>query len=262
MYLDVNAERVFVSTGTSRHQPGAPAIVFVHGAGMDHSIWVMMSRYFARHGFNAAAIDLPGHGRSQGVPLDTIDAMADWLAAAVDALGFDQSIVVGHSMGSLVAHRFAVDQRDRCRAVALLGTSVPMPVTEALMTAAADNHHAAIEMINTWSHSSQGKVGANSNPGVWMMGTGERLLERAGRGVLHADLGACNSYSGVSREIVCPSLVIAGGADLMTPSRAGLEVATALPHAEIVRLDDCGHFMLSERPNEVLSAVATFVKGL
>ena len=262
MYVDVNAERVFVSTGASRHQPDAPAIVFVHGAGMDHSVWVMLPRYFARHGFNASAIDLPGHGRSQGEPLNTIDAMGDWLADVVDVLGFDKSIIVGHSMGSLVAHRFAVTHLDRCRAIALLGTSVPMPVTEALMTAAADNHHAAIEMINTWSHSSQGKVGANNNPGVWMMGIGERLLERAGRGVLHADLEACNSYSGVSQEIVCPSLVIAAGADLMTPARAGLEVAKALPQTDIVNLEDCGHFMLSERPNEVLSAVATFVKGL
>ncbi|MBJ50690.1 MAG: alpha/beta hydrolase [Gammaproteobacteria bacterium] len=262
MYLEVNAERVFVSTGTAGHKPDAPGIVFIHGAGMDHSIWVMPSRYFARHGFNSAAVDLPGHGRSQGAPLDTIDAMADWLAVVVDVLGFAPSIIVGHSMGSLVAYRFAVDHPDRCRAIALLGTSVPMPVTDVLLNAAADNDHAAIEMINTWSHSSQGKVGANCNPGVWMMGTGERLLERASPGVLHADLRACHGFAEVSHEVMCPSLVIAAGADLMTPARAGLEVAKALPNAEIVSLDGCGHFMLSERPNDVLDALAMFAKGL
>ena len=127
---------------------------------------------------------------------------------------------------------------------------------------AADNDHAAIEMINTWSHSFQGKVGANSNPGVWMLGTGERLLERASRGVLHADLRACHSFAEVSHEVICPALVIAAGADLMTPARAGLEVAKALPNAEIVKLDGCGHFMLSERPNDVLDALAVFAKGL
>ena len=263
MYLEVNSERVFVSTGSSEHKPDAPGIVFIHGAGMDHSIWVMPARYFARHGFNSAAVDLPGHGRSQGAPLDTIDAIADWLAVVVDILGFAPSIIVGHSMGSLVAYRFAVDHPDRCRAIALLGTSVPMPVTDALLDAAADNDHAAIEMINTWSHSSHGKVGANTNPGVWMMGTGERLLERATQGVLHADLQACHGFAEVSpHEVVCPSLVIAAGADLMTPARAGLEVAKALPNAEIVNLDGCGHFMLSERPNDVLDALAMFAKGL
>ena len=262
MYLDVNAERVFVATGTSGHQPDAPGIVFIHGAGMDHSIWVMPARYFARHGFNSAAVDLPGHGRSQGAPLDTIDAMADWLSVVVDVLGFAPSIIVGHSMGSLVAYRFAVDHPDRCRAIALLGTSVPMPVTDVLLNAAADNDHAAIEMINTWSHSFQGKVGANSNPGVWMLGMGERLLERASPGVLHADLRACHGFAEVSHEVICPSLVIAAGADLMTPARAGLEVAKALPNAEIVKLDGCGHFMLSERPNDVLDALAVFARGL
>ena len=48
----------------------------------------------------------------------------------------------------------------------------------------------------------------------------------------------------------------------MTPARAGLEVAKALPNAEIVNLDGCGHFMLSERPNDVLDALAMFAKGL
>ena len=95
-----------------------------------------------------------------------------------------------------------------------------------------------------------------------MMGTGERLLERASPGVLHADLGACHSFAEVSHEAMCPALVIAAGADLMPPARAGLEVAKALPNAEIVNLDGCGHFMLSERPNDVLDALAMFAKRL
>ena len=94
------------------------------------------------------------------------------------------------------------------------------------------------------------------------MGMGQRLLERATRGVLHADLGACHSFAEVSDEVVCPALVIAAGADLMTPARAGLEVAKALPNANVVNLEGCGHFMLSERPNEVLNALETFAKGI
>ena len=260
MRIAIGGNTVFVSTGSGKHVDGAPAIVFVHGAGHDHSVWVMPARFFARHGFNVAAVDLPGHGRSAGPPLDRITDMSDWLHTVLQNLGFAQTVVVGHSMGSLVAAQFATDHARACRAIALLGTSMPMPVTEMLLNAAADDHHAAIDMANTWSHA--GKVGASSNPGVWMLGSGERLMERAGPGVFHADLEACNSFSAPQGLVECSALVIAGDSDQMTPAKAGLSVADGLPEATVVRLEGCGHAMLSERPNAVLDALWAFVEGL
>ena len=164
-------------------------------------------------------------------------------------------------MGSLVAWRFAMESGDRCRALALLGTSMPMPVTNLLLDAAEDNHHAAIDMANAWSHSPGGALGANDNPGVWMLGAGERLLERSGPGVFHADLAACNGFDAAATpgEIACPALVIAGDDDRMTPARAGLDVASHLPNARVLRLPGCGHAMLNERPNEVLDALIGIV---
>ena len=90
-----------------------------------------------------------------------------------------------------------------------------------------------------------------------MLAAGERLIERSAPGVFHADLAACNAFDpgAVSGQVRAPCLVIAGDADRMTPMRAGLDVAGALPDARIVRLAGCGHAMLSERPNEVLDAL-------
>lgn len=89
------------------------------------------------------------------------------------------------------------------------------------------------------------------------MAAGERLIERSAPGVLHADLAACNDFdpAAITRTVDVPALVIAGDADRMTPARAGLDVASALPDARVVRLDGCGHAMLNERPNEVLDAL-------
>jgi pimeloyl-ACP methyl ester carboxylesterase len=258
--VEVNGLQSFVGTGSGKFSNRRPCVIFLHGAGMDHSVWVMPSRYFARHGFSVVAPDFPAHGRSAGEPLRSITAMADWLKSLLDALQVDQAAVVGHSMGSLVAMTFAKAHPERCRALALLGTSAPMPVTERLLSAAQDDDHAAIEMANTWSHSPRGQIGANDNPGLWMLGVGSKLIERCAPGVFHADLTACNEFAPdqLAGPISCPTLVIAGSADQMTPQRAGAAVADATD-ARLLVLPGCGHSMLSECPNEVLDALDTIV---
>ena len=258
--IQLDGRTVYVGNGSGHPAADAESVVFVHGAGMDHTVWALPARYFARQGFRVAAVDLPGHGRSEGPPYDRIDDIAAWLGQVLDVLAIPTAAVVGHSMGSLVAYRFASTMPDRCRAMALLGTSAPMPVTDPLLNAARDNHHAAIDMANTWSHST-GTLGSNPNPGVWMLTVGERLLERSAPGVFHADLTACNTFGANAAEasIQCPVLVIAGNDDMMTPARAGLDVAQSLPDARVVRLEGCGHAMLNERPNEVLDALISVV---
>lgn len=259
--FEVEGRTVYVGNGTGHPAADAASVVFVHGAGMDHTVWAMPARHFARRGLRVAAVDLPGHGRSDGPPFDSIAAMGDWLGTVLAALEIHRAAIVGHSMGSLLAYRFAMSHADRCRALALLGTSAPMSVADRLMNAARDNHHAAFDMANTWSHSA-GMLGANANPGIWMFGAGERLLERSAPGVFHADLLACDSFDAANDgEIDCPCLVIVGDDDLMTPPRAGLDLAASLPAAKIVRLAGCGHAMLSERPNEVLDALIPIVMG-
>lgn len=254
--LPVAGRTVYVGTASSSPAPDARSVVFVHGAGMDHTVWALPTRHFARKGWRVLAIDLPGHGRSQGPPLDSIATMGEWLADVLDAAEVATAAVAGHSMGSLVAWEFARRQSERCSALALFGTSAPMPVTNLLLDAAEDDHHAAIDMANAWSHSPGGRIGANANPGVWMFGAGERLLERAAPGVFHADLAACNGYVADCENVDCPVLVVVGEADQMTPAKAGLDVAEKAG-AKVVRLPGCGHAMLSEHPNEVLDALLT-----
>ena len=254
--IRVQGRTAYVGNGGGAAGAPAPGVVFVHGAGMDHTIWTLPARHFARKGFRVLAVDLPGHGRSAGPPKTSIPGMCDWLVELLDACDVASACVAGHSMGSLVAWELAHRHANRCRALALLGTSAPMPVTGRLLAAAADNHHAAIDMANAWSHSPGGRLGANANPGVWMLGAGERLLERAGAGVFHADLKACGAYRPAEGGVDCPVLVVAGDADQMTPAEAGLDVARRSPKARVVRLSGCGHAMLSERPNDVLDALA------
>src|SRR3979409_84160 len=103
MHLSVNGIDTIVATGGREFDSSLPAIVLLHGAGFDHTVWALHSRWFAHHGFGVLAPDLPGHCRSPGAPLPTIADMADWTAALLDASGAEKAKLVGHSMGSLIS---------------------------------------------------------------------------------------------------------------------------------------------------------------
>jgi len=95
-------------------------------------------------------------------------------------------------------------------------------------------------------------------PGAWMVGGTARLLERAGPGVLFKDLAACNAYAeGMegAAKITCPTTVIMGSEDRMTPARAGAKLAAAIPGAQGIVIPACGHMMLAEKPDETLDAL-------
>jgi alpha-beta hydrolase superfamily lysophospholipase len=81
MKLDVNGRTAYAYTGGKPFDPALPCVVFVHGALHDHSVWTLLARWFAHHGYGVLAVDLPGHGRSAGPPLPSVEATADWLLA-------------------------------------------------------------------------------------------------------------------------------------------------------------------------------------
>jgi pimeloyl-ACP methyl ester carboxylesterase len=262
VYFDVNGNKTFCSNGSGSLDPRQASVIFIHGAGLDHSSFVLACRYFARQHYNVYAPDLPGHGRSAGQPLSSITAMADWIKALMDVLHIDQPALVGYSMGSLVALQFAAEYPQLLRSLALVGTSIPMPVADPLLDAAREKQHDAIDMANTWSHSRGAQLGGNENPGMSMMMSGQRLLEHAGQDVFFTDLNACNEFTDsleLARKIQTETLLIVGEQDQMTAPMNALQVAGNIANCRVQKLSRCGHAMFSEQPNQVLDALISIV---
>jgi pimeloyl-ACP methyl ester carboxylesterase len=265
MRLDVAGHSVYAYTGTRAFRRGLPAVVFVHGAANDHGVFALQSRYFAWHGMNALALDLPGHGRSSGEPLPSVEALADWLHDVVDALAVRDADLVGHSMGSLAVLECAARYPERVRRMALLGPSVPMPVSDDLLAAAARDDHVAYELINGWSFAAGSQLGGNEWPGVWMLGNAMRLMERARDGVLSTDLAACNQYANglaAAARVRCRALVVMGARDIMAPPRDTKALIDALPDVRTVTLPETGHSLMAERPGDVLDALRQFLPAM
>ena len=262
MNLAVAGSRVYAYTGSRSFDARQPTVLFVHGAANDHGVFALQSRYFAWHGRNVLAVDLPGHGRSGGEALPSVEALADWLRDVLDAAGVAEAALVGHSLGSLVALECAARNPDRVRRLALLGPAVPMSVSDDLLAAAARNDHVALELINGWSFSAGAQLGGSEAPGMWMTGGAMRLLERCRDGVLATDLEACNRYANgleAARAVRCPTLAILAARDVMAPVRSAQALVAALSDVKPVMLADTGHSMMAERPGEVLDALRPFL---
>lgn len=249
----------FAYTANHELDPAKRTVVFIHGAGLDHSWFGLQSRYFGYHGYNVLALDLPGHGKSPGPALASVPAMADWVVDVLDAAKVQRASLVGHSMGTLISLDCAARHPGRVERIALIATAVPMKVGEAFLEAAKRNSYDAFDMSTIWGHAPQVPLGGNPNPGMWMYGDTQARLERLAPGVLHVDLKACNDYA-FAGDVKCPVLFILGKRDVMTPPRAAKGLQEMIPGAKTVVIDFSGHSLMAEAPDATLDALIQFLR--
>jgi pimeloyl-ACP methyl ester carboxylesterase len=262
MKLQINSKTAYAYTGTRAFNPAQRTAVFLHGAANDHSVWSLQSRYFAFHGWNVFALDLPGHGQSEGPLCTSIEALADWVAAFLDAAQVKGATVMGHSMGSLTALELSARRPDLVARLALVGTAVPMAVGDVLIDAALNDEDKARRMIIEWSFAPASHIGNGyAAPGMWLPGNNLALMRRMNKGVLHNDLSACKAYVNgleAAKNVAAPTLVLIGGKDMMTPPKATVAVLAALSNARSELLPEAGHNMLFEAPSDALNSLWRF----
>ncbi len=266
----LDSPRLYAYTGGKPFDPAKPTIVFLHGGQHDHSVWILQSRYLAHHGYSVLALDLPGHMRSGGAPLTSVEDIAARVAQALQASSAERMLLVGHSMGSLIALELARRLGDPVSGVALIATSFPMKVSDALLEATRAAPDAAMDMINVWSHSpsirAYDRKPSNPGPGFSNVWQNLRLMQRIGQrepAALNADFVACNAYRGgaeAAAALTCPVLFVLGASDQMTPTRNARTLIDACRQPTVVMLEGSGHSVMSEHPDGVRDALATFAQ--
>jgi pimeloyl-ACP methyl ester carboxylesterase len=258
MLLQVDGREVYAGTGGRSFAPERPALIFIHGAGLDHTCWQLQSRWFAWHGWSVLAVDLPGHGRSAGPPRESIPDLVTFIEEMLVAAGVAKAALVDHSMGAIVALEAAAKAPAKISHLALLGIASAMPVHPNLLKNARENPAAAYDMMTGWCHSAPAKLGGNTAPGLWLTGGSRALLGQAKEGALAVDLAACDAWKSgmdVAANVQCATLFLSGENDVMTPARKAAELAKLVPGAKSVTLPRCGHMMMSEQPDAVLDAL-------
>ena len=262
------AVQAYAYTGGKPFDAALPCVVFVHGALHDHSVWTLLARWCAHHGHSVLAVDLPGHGRSAGPALGSVEALGDWVLAVLDAAGVAAATpvtLVGHSMGSLVALEAAARAPERIRRLVMVGAAYPMKVSATLLDTARDAPLKAIDMVNAFSISTLAAKPSFPGPGTWLHGSNQALMQRVLAGpnaagcavnLFHHDFSVCDRYGNglaAAAAVACPVTMVLGAQDQMTPPRSTRDIAAVLK-ARVVLLPS-GHSLMSEVPDGLLAAL-------
>jgi len=264
--ITVNQTALYAYTGGKDFAPERPTVVFIHGALNDHSVWILQSRYFANHGYNVLAIDLPGHCKSAGDAPESVEEAAQTVLQMLDALGVNKAALVGHSLGSLIALEVSARAPDRVSHLAMVGTAYPMRVSAALLEAAVSNPMKGIDMVNTFSHSMMAPPPSTLGPGTWLHGTGRALMRRVLASnpqvnVFYSSFKACDNYANGDQAMAavqCPTLFLLGEFDQMTLPKGAQTLIANARHGQVLTVQ-AGHSLMEEAPETVLDALLEFL---
>ncbi len=231
----------------------ATTVAFLHGALNDHRVWTPLVQRLSP--YTCLALDLPGHVQGAGLPLDSIEALADWLWAELDRRSVQKAALVGYSMGSLIALEAAARRPDRAHSLTLAGTAYPMRVSEGMLSAARDQPEQAMAMVDGYSRSQpdpQGQLLALMHS-VMAVQPGVNLLEH--------DLRLCDQYANglqAAANVTCPTQLILGEHDKMTPIKRAMNLAEALK-APVHKLN-AGHALMAEASQEMSNLLIRFLE--
>ena len=252
-YVTIVGEKTFYALYQGDVQ-GRNNLVLVHGAGGSHLDWPAPLRRLT--GANVYDLDLPGHGRSQGTGRSSIAAYRDSLLGFLDSLGLERAVVVGHSMGGAISLDSALHYPDRLAGLILVGSGARLRVAPAILTGILSDFEATVDLVCDYA------FGPGATEQLKRLGR-QRLLRTLPE-VLRGDYAACDAFDVMERlgEVRCPTLVIGGTADRLTPSKYSIYLRDHIPGAELVLVDAAGHMVMLEKPEVVTKAVSKFVARL
>jgi pimeloyl-ACP methyl ester carboxylesterase len=233
-----------------------PAVILIHGAGGTHLSWPPEIRRMA--GQRIYAIDLPGHGKSDGFGRQTIEDYARAVLDFMDALKIRKALFVGHSMGGAVALYLGVHNPSRTLGLGLFSTGPRLRVSSALLekTANPATFTMAVQSINELAFGPHAE---------------SRIREAAGQrmtdvrpAVLHGDFLACDAYdeAHLLGRIKVPALIVCGMEDKMTPLHLAEQLRARLKGSILYTIETAGHMVMLEESQKAAAPLHLFLNSI
>ena len=234
-------------------------LVFLHGVSGGHHAWEAQLPYFAGLGYPSHAWDQPGYGHSPTVEPYDLERVSASLARLIESLGGEPVVLVGHSMGGLIAQETYVRHPAFVKAMALCFTSPAfagdgsefakqfIAARLAPLDAGKSMAEIAAQLIPT--------MGSNSKLAVQIMaGVPPETYRKAVR--LLTTFDRRKELAGIK----VPTLLVAGSEDQTAPPAMMQRMAQKIPGAEYVLLEGCGHLGPMDQPDAFNAALASFLK--
>jgi len=245
-YTIVGQDRIFYTYHRSSALH-APSLILVHGAGGNHQHWGSAVRHLQTA--NVYALDLPGHGRSNGSGRWSIEGYAAFVRDFMDALHLKQAVIAGHSMGGATAMQMALRYPERVAGLILVGTGARLRVLPAILNGVLSDFPNTIKLICESAYS--------SHASRELVRQGQRQMLEIAPPTLHDDFAACNAFDIMERlsEIRCPTLAVCGTEDQLTPPKYAAFLAEKIAGAELKLIEGAGHMVIIEKPEILAEAI-------
>ena len=257
MIIELNNKKVFASDAGKIFEKEKDTIILLHGSGLTHIVWSLTEQYLSNKGYNILALDLPGHGNSEGPSLKSIEEIAEWLEKIINKIEIQHLTILGHSQGCLEAIEYVSKYSSKIKNLILVGGSYKITVNQDLIDLASAGDKDSIKLIMKWGYEGSKKfIGGNPV---------EKIINssRAIREILAVDLIACNNYKNgfeAAKSIKCPTLLIFGELDKMVSLEKSKKFAELIPNAETYIIQNCGHMIMFENAFKMREKIAEFLK--
>jgi pimeloyl-ACP methyl ester carboxylesterase len=252
---EIGGRRLACWVNNGSFLPDRKTLVFIHGSGGSHADWILQYTQL-KNTFNIVAVDLPGHGQSDGSGEQDVAAYAGWVKKLLEGLGIAKPILVGHSLGAAICLSFAIQHGDEAAAVVPVGGGVRMPVNPAILEGLKQDPAAIIALTAKFSVAK-----ANRER---LSGLIAENLSRANPEIMHGDFIACDrlDITEAVAQIAVPALVVCGAEDKMTPPALSEYLGKHIPGAKLALIAGAGHCVMLENPEAFNAALADFVNSL
>ncbi|MBE0672112.1 MAG: alpha/beta hydrolase [Anaerolineales bacterium] len=237
-------------------KPNRPPVILLHGAGGNHLSWPPQIRRLA--GETIYALDLPGHGQSEGVGKQSIDAYADDVITFMQSLKIRAAVITGISMGGAIALTLALKYPGKVKALVLLGSGAKMRVAQTILenVGTPNTFQSAVASINASCFS--------ENVQQNLLQLSEQSMLKIRPPVLLGDFLACNEFNVMEQleKIKKPTLIVCGAEDKMMPPKLSEALRDGIAKSTLHILEGAGHMVMIEKPDEVADLLKKFLDGL
>lgn len=227
-------------------------VLFIHGAGGSGQLWYLQRQYLAKS-MEVILVDLPGHGKSGGEGCTHIDEYRDAIARLLDAEGIKKVVLGGQSMGGAIAMSFALAYPERLTGLILLGTGAKLKVFPEILEGLLKNKKKAVTTIVEYAFSKKSPAP--------VIRAGFQEMMKARKKVIYGDFLSCQGFDVMEslKTIETPTLVLCGTDDFLTPPKFSEFIHREIKNSRLVMIQDAGHLLMLEKPDEVNKAIEVFV---
>ncbi len=203
------------------------------------------------------AIDLPGHAGSPGPGEDSIAAYWNRVAGWMEALAIEAAVLVGHSMGGAIASFAAIEAPERVAGLVMIGSGARLRVHPHILdlTSREETLAEALELIM--------RAAFSPKASPQLISAARSQMAETSAPTLHGDFRACDAHDVMPllAAIQAPTLILCGTGDQLTPPKYSRFLADEIPKAKSILIEDAGHMVMLEQPDQVAQAVASYMRA-